>query len=132
MTSKVVLILGRFTEERKFILDELRDQLRKRDYTAILFDFEKPANRNITETLSILAHLSYFIIADITDARSVPQELMLIVPSLPSVPVLPLLHFGSYEFGAFQDFKIYPWVLETFHYNSIDDIISNLSKKIIG
>ena len=42
ITSKAVLILGRFTDERKAVLDALRDELRKRDYLPILFDFEKP------------------------------------------------------------------------------------------
>jgi uncharacterized protein YjbI with pentapeptide repeats len=32
ITSKVVLILGRFTPERKAVLDALRDELRKQDY----------------------------------------------------------------------------------------------------
>jgi uncharacterized protein YjbI with pentapeptide repeats len=40
ITSKVVLILGRFTPERKAILDAIRDDLRKRNYTPVLFDFE--------------------------------------------------------------------------------------------
>jgi Pentapeptide repeats (8 copies) len=31
ITSKVVLILGRFTPERKVVLDDLREELRKRD-----------------------------------------------------------------------------------------------------
>jgi hypothetical protein len=37
-----VLILGRFTEERKLVLDALREELRQRCYLPILFDFEKP------------------------------------------------------------------------------------------
>jgi hypothetical protein len=32
ITSKVVLILGRFTDERKAVLDALREELRKRNY----------------------------------------------------------------------------------------------------
>ena len=32
ITSKAVLILGRFTDERKAVLDALREELRKRDY----------------------------------------------------------------------------------------------------
>src|SRR5438552_2036734 len=48
ITSKVVLILGRFTDERKKVLDAIRDALRKRNYTPILFDFEKSASRDIT------------------------------------------------------------------------------------
>src|SRR5262249_6196092 len=46
ITSKAVLILGRFTAERKAVLDALRDELRKRDYLPILFDFDKPTSRN--------------------------------------------------------------------------------------
>jgi len=42
ITSKVVLILGRFTDERKRVLDTIREELRKRDYIPVLFDFDKP------------------------------------------------------------------------------------------
>jgi hypothetical protein len=42
ITSKVVLILGRFSSERKMVLDALRDELRKRNYAPVVFDFEKP------------------------------------------------------------------------------------------
>jgi hypothetical protein len=44
ITSKVVLILGCFTEDRKRLLDAIRDELCKRDYLPILFDFEKPSS----------------------------------------------------------------------------------------
>ena len=43
ITSKAVLILGRFTDERKAVLDALREELRKHNYLPILFDFEVPA-----------------------------------------------------------------------------------------
>jgi Pentapeptide repeats (8 copies) len=46
VTSKTVLILGRFTPERKAVLDALREELRRRDYLPILFDFDKPASRD--------------------------------------------------------------------------------------
>ena len=38
ITSKAVLILGRFSPERKIILDRLREELRKRHYVPIMFD----------------------------------------------------------------------------------------------
>ena len=51
ITSKLVLILGRFTPERKAILDALRDTLRERNYLPVVFDFDKPASRDLTETV---------------------------------------------------------------------------------
>jgi hypothetical protein len=62
--KKAVLILGRFTEARKTVLDALREELRRHDYLPILFDFEVPATRDITETVSLLARMARFIVAD--------------------------------------------------------------------
>ena len=61
ITSKAVLILGRFTDERKAVLDALREELRKRNYLPILFDFDAPARRNLTETITLLARMARFI-----------------------------------------------------------------------
>ena len=118
ITSKAVLILGRFTDERKAVLDALREELRKRNYLPILFDFSVPATRDITETISLVARMARFVVADITDAKSIPQELAVIVPDLPSVPVQPLLLEGSDEYGMFEHFNRFPWVLETYRYPS--------------
>jgi hypothetical protein len=57
ISAKVVLILGRFTERRKKVLDTIKNELRRRNYLPVLFDFEKPTNRDITETVSTLAHI---------------------------------------------------------------------------
>src|SRR5205085_2340915 len=73
VSGKVVLILGRFTEERKKVLLGLKDELRKRNYIPVIFDFDKPSSRDLTETITTLAHLSRFIIADISEPRSIPQ-----------------------------------------------------------
>jgi hypothetical protein len=132
ITTKVVLILGRFTPERKAILDAIRNELRKHDLLPVLFDFEKPARRDITETISTLAHMAKFVIADITDAKSIPQELQCIVPDLPSVPIQPLLQEGADEYGMFEHFKKYPWVLAVHRYRDLDDLLASLSRKVIA
>src|SRR5579859_7334705 len=75
LTSKVVLILGRFSDERKPVLDALRDELRKHDYLPVVFDFEKAAGRDLTEIFSTLAHLARFIIVDPADPNSAPHEM---------------------------------------------------------
>jgi uncharacterized protein YjbI with pentapeptide repeats len=131
ITSKAVLILGRFTDERKAVLDALREELRKRNYLPILFDFDVPATRDITETVSLLARMARFVVADITDAKSIPQELAVIVPDLPSVPVQPLLLEGSAEYSMFEHFRRYPWVLETYRYPSSERLIADLGERVI-
>jgi hypothetical protein len=97
-----------------------------------LFDFDKPSNRDLTETISTLAHIAKFVIADITDAKSIPQELGRIIPNLPSVPIQPLLHTSSQEYAMFEHFKKYPWVLEIYLYNNIEDLSSSLSDNVIA
>lgn len=132
IATKVVLILGRFTDERKAVLDEIREKLRYYDYSPVLFDFEEPLSRNKTETILTLANMASFIIADITDARSIAQELHSIIPNLPSVPVQPLLQASSEEYGMFADYKDYPWVLEIHRYQDIDDLLKSLGEVILN
>jgi uncharacterized protein YjbI with pentapeptide repeats len=131
ITSKVVLILGRFTPERKAILDAIRDELRRCDYLPVLFDFEKPSSRDLTETISTLAHMARFVIADITDAKAIDVELEKIVPGLPSVPVQPLIASSDYEYGMFEHIRRYPWVLDTYQYGSLDELLDALKERVI-
>jgi uncharacterized protein YjbI with pentapeptide repeats len=132
ITSKAVLILGRFTPERKVVLDQLRLTLRRFGYLPILFDFEKPKAQNLTETVSTLAHLARFVIADITDAKSIPQELQRIVPDRPSLPVQPLILSSEYEWAMFESFKDYPWVLLPYRYDNPEMLIASLEEKVIA
>ena len=132
ITSKLVLILGRFTEERKHVLDAIRNELRKRDYLPVLFDFDKPESRDLTETISTLAHMARFIIADITDARAVPHELQKVVPNLPSLPVRPIILDGQYEYGMFKDLAGYLSVLPPYRYQDTQHLLAALEEEIIG
>jgi uncharacterized protein YjbI with pentapeptide repeats len=129
--KKAVLVLGRFTPERKAVLDAIREALRERGYLPILFDFDVPESRDISETVSTLAHLSRFVIADITDAKSIPQELQIIVPHLPSVPIQPLLLASQNEYGMFEHFKRYPWVLKAYLYQDKDELLASLTTAVI-
>ncbi len=131
VTSKVVLILGRFMPERKAVLDVLRGELRKQNYMPVMFDFDKPNSRNLTETISILAGLARFVIADLTDAKSIPQELERIVPRL-RVPVQPLLHSSEeYPYSLFESFEDYSWVLPLYRYDDIGTLLQSLREQII-
>ena len=132
ITSKVVLILGRFTPERIAVLDALREALRSKNYSAVVFDFKKPSNRDLTETVSTLAHLSRFVIADITDAKSIPQELQRIIPSLPSVPIQPIILDSQFEYSMFKDFGAYLSVLPPHRYQCVEQLLVSLEKEVIS
>ncbi|WP_153801190.1 pentapeptide repeat-containing protein [Foetidibacter luteolus] len=131
ITKKGVLILGRFTAERKEVLDALRTELRNRGYLPMLFDFEKPAGRDLTETVSTLAHLAKFVIADITDAKSIPQELKAIVPALPSLPVQPIILDKQFEYSMFIDFAGFFSVLPPYRYKDTATLLAALQDSII-
>lgn len=118
ITSKVVLVLGNFSPERKKILDILRDEIRKYNYVPVLFDFKKPSSRNLTETIFTLAHMSKFVIADISSARSIGHELSAIVPRLQSVNFYPIIIEGESEYGMFEEFSSLYWVKPIKHYKS--------------
>jgi hypothetical protein len=129
--KKGVLLLGRFTDERKAILDALREELRKHDYLPILFDFDVPATRDITETVSLLARMARFIIVDMTDPSSIPKELEAIVPYL-AVPVQPLLEGASRPYAMFKDYWKYDWVLPPHRYEGLETLLISIAENVIA
>jgi len=132
ITSKAVLILGRFTPERKAILDSLRDELRKYDYVPIVFDFDKPTNEDFTGTIKTLAGMCHFVIADITNPKSSPLELQATVPDY-MIPFVPIIQEAEEPFAMFADLWIRygEWVLEPLKYVAAEDLIASLEDDII-
>mgnify|MGYP005770686699 CR=1 FL=1 len=119
ITSKMVLILGNFSPERKEILDQIREYLKTQDTIPVIFDFEKPSTRNLTETVMTLASMSKYIIADLTNPKSIPHELASIVRQLPSIRFYPIILKGEKPFEMFDDYKVYPWVQPLKEYDQI-------------
>ena len=130
--KKGVLLLGRFTEGRIAVLDRLRDELRKRGYLPIVFNFDKPETKDFTETVRLLAGLSKFVIADLASPKSAPYELGAIV-SQTMIPFKPIIAGDETPFAMLQDLWInYPdRVFQPLHYSSVDALIASLDEKII-
>jgi hypothetical protein len=130
--KKGVLLLGRFTEGRIAILERLREELRKRGWVPMVFNFEKPKTKDFTETVRLLAGMSHFVIADITNPRSAPLELQATVPEC-MVPFVPILEKDEEPFATFQDLwvKHRKWVFEPIHYSSVDGLVRGLDAAII-
>jgi uncharacterized protein YjbI with pentapeptide repeats len=132
--KKAVLLLGRFTEGRIAVLERLRAELRKRGYLPIVFNFEKPETRNFTETVRLLAGMSRFVIADITNPRSAPLELQATVPEC-MVPFVPILDRNEElkPFDMLRDLQIaHPdRVLDVICYPSVDRLIEVFDTEVI-
>lgn len=135
LTSKTVLILGRFTGEgRKEVLDALRDKLRKYNLLPIVFDFERPTDRDYTETVQTLAGLSLFAIVDVTNPKSTPLEMEATVKQF-KIPYVPIIDLGAdkHPFTMMTDLqKNFHWVLPTFGYNSKEELLENIEQAIIS
>jgi uncharacterized protein YjbI with pentapeptide repeats len=131
--KKGVLLLGRFTEGRIDVLERLRAELRERGYLPIVFNFDKPETKDFTETVRLLAGLSHFVIADITNPKSAPLELQATVPQI-MVPFLPIIQEGEKPFAMLEDLwiKHRDWVFEPLHYSSLDALAGALDEEIIG
>jgi len=132
LTSKTVLILGRFAiPERKVILDRLRDKLREHDLLPIVFDFDRPIDKDFTETIKTLAGISYFVIADVTNPKSSPLELQATIPDY-QIPFVPIIQEGEHPFAMMVDLQNkYNWVLDTISYDSVETLIHILKPHII-
>jgi hypothetical protein len=132
LSSKSVLILGRFSiPERKTILDALRNKLREYDLLPIVFDFDRPTDKDFTETIKTLAGLSYFVIADVTNPKSAPLELQATVPDF-QIPFVPIIQDGELPFAMMVDLKKkYSWVLNTVSYDSKETLLTVLKPLII-
>jgi len=131
LTSKSVLILGRFrVPERKAILDALRNKLREYDLLPIVFDFDRPTNKDFTETIKTLAGLSFFVIADVTNPKSTPLELQATIPDY-QIPFVPIIQEGEEPFAMLADLQTRPWVLDTLSYSSVDMLLKALKPAII-
>lgn len=130
--QRAVLILGRFSPPaRKKVLDAIGDKLRQLGFLPIIFDFEGSKDRDFTETIKILAGLSLFVIADITNPRSSPLELQATVPDY-KIPFVPILEKGQDPFSMFRDLTIYDWVLKpVITYSTKESIVNGLEKAVV-
>ncbi len=131
VTERGVLILGRFGGGGIKVLQAIAAKLREENYLPIIFDFDRPQDRNYTETVKTLAGLSRFIIADLS-GPSVPQELYATVPHF-KIPFVPIIEAGRKPFSMIVDLLEYPWVVRPpVTFTSTEELLEQLPTKVIA
>jgi hypothetical protein len=128
--SRFALILGRFASERTAILDGIRNVLRDGSYVPVSLDFGKHGSRDTRESLSALAHIAGLVIADLTDAGSMAQELEHVVSGPFESPVIPLLQGSEIEQETFGRLKRYRRLGEIHRYTDPEDLHRSLEQGI--
>jgi uncharacterized protein YjbI with pentapeptide repeats len=130
VTSKGVLLLGRFSDGGLERLEAIGKKLREYDYLPILFDFDRPEQRDFTETIITLVGLSHFVIVDLS-GPSVPQELYATVPDF-AIPFVPILANGEKGYATFKNLNKYPWVIRPeVKFESTPGLLDDLKERVI-
>ena len=76
--------------------------------------------------------MARFIIADLTEAKAVVQELQAIVPNLPSVAVRFIIMKAEREPGMLDHIRRFPWVIDgAFEYENAQEVIASITDNII-
>ncbi len=130
-SDKLVLLLGRFRGRQADVLIALERAIGDLDYLPIVFRFEGPKDRDVIETVAMLAGMSKFVIADLTSPRSTPLESHLIIPDM-AVPFVPIVRAGERPFSMFSALqRKYAWVLPTVEYKTDQHLIRQFKNKIV-
>jgi hypothetical protein len=134
IASRSVLVLGRFTAQRKAVLDEVRRLLTAlgKGYVPILFDFEKSRDRDLIESIVRFAAVSRFVIADLSDPKSVPAELQAIVPQFPSLPIVPIIEAAQREYPVSDNILRRESVCPVVRYRDGKHLATVFDRDVIG
>jgi hypothetical protein len=132
VTERGVLLLGRFKDGGLDILHAVADRLRSHDqkYLPIIFDFERPKDRDLIETILTLAGLSRFIIADLSGPL-VPTELAAIVPHI-QTPCVQIIQSGRQAHHPDPELFKSKWLVASpVEYEDVDKLLRVLNARVI-
>lgn len=112
------------------MLDKLRDALREQNLVPVLYDFEQASDRDVTETITLLARMARFVIADLTEPSSIPHELQAVAPHV-AVPIRLIVEEGNQPYSMSKDLGKYHWIIKPYRYSDLQTLLANLKTHII-
>ncbi len=130
VTERGVLLLGRFSDGGLEMLQAIAVRLREENYLPIIFDFDRPDNRDYTETVKTLVGLSRFVIVDLS-GPSVPQELYATAPHF-DIPFATIIQDGRKPHSMFRDLLKYPWVFPPVTFVNQEQLLELLPSKVVA
>ena len=132
ITSKVVLILGRFGE-RTANLETLREALRHHPngYIPVLYYFNSHTVKPVLETVKVLATLARFVVVNLTDPNTARSELSYITTNVQPVPIQSLIEAGASLPPEYSTWQTYRSFLPVHRYADFDQLIANLTTRVI-
>ena len=109
----------------------MAEELRAHQLLPVIFDFEGSSARDLTETIRILAGMSLFVIADVSNPKSSPLELQATVPDY-QIPFVTIIQEGEAPFAMLADLRKYDWVLQpVLTYASCEQLRKAFKKAIL-
>ena len=129
LQSNMILLLGRFNPIGLALLYAVRDGLSQMGFLPQLFQFEPIPGQTRMETIAAMAHLARFVIADVTDAKSVPAELERISHQLSRLPIQLLLDESDHLFGMSDDLQMSDSIYLS-RYSSAEQLVASLPEMV--
>jgi len=116
------------------VLEGIKAYLEKHSnrYIPELFTFRKPDSRDLIEAIIGFAALSRFVIADLSEPKSVQSELEPIVRYFQSVPVVPVINRTGKEYATLSSLLRFANVVKpTVRYRNLDDLREKLQEEVV-
>ena len=80
---------------------------------------------------ALLARMARFVVADLTDPASIPQELQAIAPGV-KVPIRLIIQKGERPYAMARDLLENYWVLPPFRYSDLQHLLAHLDGDVIA
>jgi uncharacterized protein YjbI with pentapeptide repeats len=127
-----VLVIGRFADGRRPVLDAIKAALRRGEYSPLILDFHLPGSGDKNEIVKTLGRMSRFVVADLTEDRRIAETLDAVVHFLPSIPIQPIGQAGREKIELDSHYLKYRWVQPFWPFQDADDLAARFAEEVVA